>query len=152
MLLAAGVPVWRSTVVRGSKSVHRLLSSFGATRTVSACAHSKRAGVERHAVDARVHGHAAAAAFRGELHGNRQFVAAACALEDFVRRHQVRRFRARGILQLSAGGAFLRRLRRARSIVVALTIARFILIATLTVALRSLTLVRTLSVVISVIV
>ena len=40
----AGVLVWRSTVVRGAKNVHRFRSSFGATRAVRACCvHSQRA-------------------------------------------------------------------------------------------------------------
>jgi hypothetical protein len=43
-LLAGGVPVCRSTVVRGVNSVHRLRSSFGATRagSLSCCVHSQR--------------------------------------------------------------------------------------------------------------
>src|SRR5262249_55774359 len=42
-LCCAGVLVCRSTVVRGANSAHVFFSSFGATRTVSGCVHSKRA-------------------------------------------------------------------------------------------------------------
>ena len=44
-MLVGGVPVWRSTVVRGAKSAQVLASSFGATRAGSSalCVHSQRA-------------------------------------------------------------------------------------------------------------
>ena len=45
LLLPAGVPVCRSTVVRGVNRAQSLRTSFGATRAVSAaaCVHSHRA-------------------------------------------------------------------------------------------------------------
>src|SRR5690348_7352036 len=47
---AAAVPVARSMVVRAAKKAHRLCSSFGATRAVSACCvHSQRALVSNDA-------------------------------------------------------------------------------------------------------
>src|SRR5438046_2230270 len=44
---AAGLPVWRSMVVRGVNIWHMLPASFGATRAVSValCVHSQRAEV-----------------------------------------------------------------------------------------------------------
>src|SRR4051812_2196451 len=47
--LAAGVLVWRSTVVRGENSAHVFRASFGATRAASAalCEHSHRALVSK---------------------------------------------------------------------------------------------------------
>ena len=96
-----GVPVSRSIVVRGSKSAHALRASFGETRAASVGlrAFKARAGVERHAIDAAVNVHAAAAAAGVEFDGDREPVAAARAAEHFVRRHEVRRLGSGGVLQ-----------------------------------------------------
>ena len=46
-LVGPGVPVCRSTVVRGAKNAHSFLMSLGVTRTEIVCAHSKRALVSK---------------------------------------------------------------------------------------------------------
>ena len=69
------------------------------------------AGVERHAVDAAPHIHSAARAAGDdgvEAFGDGELVAATRALEDFVRRHQVRRLRPSGVLEQSSRRARLR--------------------------------------------
>ena len=74
-----------------------------------------RARVERHTLHAAVEIDAALRAAAVVRDRQRQQVAAARAAADFVRRHQIRRLRAGGILQLTARRpVLLRRTRRRR--------------------------------------
>src|SRR5262249_17901061 len=70
------------------------------------------AGVERHALNARVEVDAAAGTARVERHVDREQVSAARAPEDFVSAHQVGGLRPALVLQLAPGGALLRWPRR----------------------------------------
>src|SRR5947209_8120798 len=75
-----------------------------------------RARVERDALNAAVDVDAAARAFRVRRHRYGEQVAAPCAAKHLVRRHQVRRLRARRVLQHTARCPLLRRLRRTRAL------------------------------------
>src|SRR5690606_10376099 len=113
----AGIPF----VLRRDAGRQRLLAALPA-----------RAGVERHAVDAAVHGNPAAAAPGVGRHRRGQLLAAAGAAEDLVRGHQVGSARSGSVLQLTAGSPLGRRLPRAAGSA-PLPVAVVVLVAALTV-------------------